>query len=186
MSRKRGENLRKRVITEFEFMVNLPPSKLARYLRMKLACNQGCPPANLMHVFTLCQEAASCDDCWWLWLNSEHKVDHLPEGKYPDNDKCWDCRWGARGDNAHPFVACMNKKFYGIVMDPDDYCSFFDRMPERPPNETDIKKAEELGELNHETAEAIGKELRRRYEIKAMANELQRRLEEKADGRTES
>jgi hypothetical protein len=76
----------------------------------------------------------------------------------------------------------MNRKFYGIVMDPDDYCSFFDRMPERKPDETDIKKAEELGKLDEETAKAVGDEMRRRYEIKAMANELQRRLEEKADG----
>lgn len=183
MANKGSENIRHRVVTEFEFMVNLPPSKLARYLRTKLACNQGCPPTNLMQVFTMCHDSATCDDCWWVWLNSEHKEpERLPADKYPDKDRCWECRWGARGENAHPFVACMNRKFYGIVMDPDDYCSFFDRMPERKPDETDIKKAEELGKLDEETAKAVGDEMRRRYEIKAMANELHRRLEEKADG----
>lgn len=182
MANRGGENLRTRMVTEFEFMVNLPPSKLARYLRTKLAHNQGCPPASLMQVFTVCQERASCDDCWWLWLNSEHKADQLPIGKYPEKDRCWDCRWGARGENAHPFVACMHRKFYGVVLDPDDYCSFFDRLSERPPNEIDLKAAESLGELTEANAKAVGDEIRRRYEIKALALELKRRLDEKSAG----
>ena len=185
MANKGSTNIRTRMITEFEFIVNLSPSKLARYLRMKLAHNQGCPPISLMHVYTLCKDSASCDDCWWLWLNSEHKVEHLPEDKYPEKDRCWDCRWGARGENAHPFGACMHRKFYGTVLDPDDYCCFFDALPERPPDEKDLAMVKSLGELNEETAKAVGDEMRRRYEIKAMAQELQRRLEEKEDGKSE-
>lgn len=174
----KGEQVRNRVITEFEYIVNLRPGKLARYLRTKLAHNQGCPPANLLHVFTMCEQSSSCDECWWVWLCSEHEEgDHAR--KKPELEKrCWDCRWGAKSTNAHPFVACMNKRFYGVIQDPEDYCSLFDRL-EEVPKKPDVELALKLGELKEENKEEVGAEIRKRFELKQLLREQERRRREK-------
>lgn len=176
---KGSENIRQRMVTEYEYMVNLSPSKLARYLRTRLAQNQGCPPTNLMTVFTLCRDSASCDDCWWMWLNSEHRIERQPADKYAGRNRCWDCRWGAKGENAHPFVACMHRKFYGAIMDADDYCCFFDELKPAELCAEDKAIVEEFGEITPSNAEAVGAELRRRFELKALGREMERRRREK-------
>lgn len=173
---------RTRIQTEFEYIQSLPPSKLAQYFRTRLAHNQGCPPVPLMQVFTMCQDAASCDECWWGWLCAEHAGDRADAVDKDKVQRCWDCRWGAHGDNAHPFVACMHKKFYGVIMDPDDYCCFYYRKPEvgNTPKQSDIEVALRLGELRAENKDQVGEEIRRRYELKMLAKEQERRRKEKA------
>jgi len=178
VKRVRGEQVRKRVVTEFEYMVNLEPSKLARYLRIKLAHNQGCPPANLLHVFTMCEKSGSCDECWWLWLCSEHRELDGGLKNPPTEPRCWDCRWGAKSDTANPVVGCMNKRFYGVVMDPDDYCCLFSPLEEQP-KKSDVELALRLGELSEENKDKVGEEIRRRYELKMLAKEKERRRKEK-------
>lgn len=169
---------RSRTVTEYEFIQSMPPSKLATYLRRKLACNQGCPPAPLAHVFAMCNRNQSCDECWWTWLCSEHldaksRVCVDPD---PDRKRCWDCRWGARIDNAHPAIACMFKKFYGVIMDADDYCSFYDERPEDPNIDKDAEAiAAKLGELCEENKEQVAEEIRKRYELKQLNREKIRR-----------
>lgn len=175
MANRENAHLRNRVISEFEYMVNLSPSKLARYLRMRLAHNQGCPPANLLQVFSMCGQHSTCDECWWTWLCDEHKDERDPTKRYPVEKRCWDCMWGAKGMNCHPFIACGHPKFKGAIMDPDDFCSFWDKRYDPPVDEADREAAERLVELNRETAPEVGEIMKRKYELKEIRRELERR-----------
>lgn len=169
--------------TWYEYMRSLPPSKLGIFLRKKLAHNQGCPPASLMQVFTMCDKHSSCDECWWMWLNTERDEAPDEDVKQVDVYTCWHCRWGARGNNGHPFVACMNPKFYGAIMGPDDYCSEnvvrykLGKQLDKVSHATEA--ALKFGELTEENAEAIGREVQRRYELKQLKREAERRQIEK-------
>ena len=192
MAIKDNRIVRNRVITNFEYMISLNPSKLAKYLRTRLAHNQGCPPVPLMQVFTMCKEFASCDDCWWGWLCAEHVDGNLPEDKKIPKECCWFCRWGVHSDTAHPYVICMNKKLYGVTFDPEDYCSFFTEPYYDEPKKSDVELALAFGELKRENEDKVGDEIRRRHELKLLAMERDRRRkekelleEDKADGRTE-
>lgn len=178
MANKDNKNLRARIITNFEYIQSLSPSKLAQYFRTNLAHNQGCPPAPLMQVFTMCQERSSCDECWWGWLCAEH-TEYAPAADKKILTRCWNCRWGAHGENAHPFVACMHKKFYGVIMDPEDYCSFFVELKNNGPKKPDVELALQLGELKEENRDKVAEEIRRRYELKQLAREQERRRREK-------
>ena len=79
MGNKSSLNIRNRVVTEFEYIQTLSPSKLAVYLRTILAHNQGCPPVPLIQVFSMCRDNSSCDDCWWTWLCSQHVIERQPK-----------------------------------------------------------------------------------------------------------
>lgn len=165
-------------MTWYEYLRTMPPSKLAVFFRKKLAHNQGCPPASLMQVYTLCAHNRSCDDCWWAWLLTErrdkkgNKVDPHPE------KRCWVCRWGARAEaGGHNVVACMNPKFYGAIMGEDEFCSNFDERywdeDSQDVPEDDPQPGWET--LTKEEAEDVKKELKRRREIKQIRKELHRR-----------
>lgn len=166
--------------TWYQYMMTLPPSKLGIFLRKKLAHNQGCPPAPLMWIFTMCGEASSCDDCWWVWLNSERDESLDDDAEMIPVHRCWNCRWGARGEQGgNPFVACMNKRFYGAIMSPDDYCSDnCERYWEGKANgvaKLAASVALKADLITEENAEEIGKELKRRYELKQIQREIERR-----------
>lgn len=168
------------VQTWYEYMQGLPPSKLAIFLRKKLAHNQGCPPASLMQVFTMCGKSGSCDECWWNWLASPRDDVKDEDEKQVTVHSCWDCRWGARGEHGgHPFVGCLNPKFYGAIMSPDDFCSDSETKyklgKELDKLESATKTALENDYLTEANAEAIGQEIRRRYEIKQLKREMERR-----------
>lgn len=167
----------------FEYMRSLSPSKLAVFLRKKLAHNQGCPPASLMWIFTACGQQASCDECWWAWLSSEMDEKKDDQTETVEVYRCWDCRWGVRVEqNNHPLVACMNQKFYGALMNPDDYCSeSMERYWEGKANgmaRLAAQVAFNAGQITSENAEEIGKELKRRYELKQIKREIERRKQE--------
>lgn len=177
MGNKSSLNIRNRVVTEFEYIQTLSPSKLAVYLRTILAHNQGCPPAPLIQVFSMCRDNSSCDDCWWTWLCSQHEIERQPKAAH--KDKCWDCRWAVHGDTGRSVITCMNKRFYGIMMNADDYCSNFAERYFEEPEKSDVETAQRLGELREENREEVGAELRRRYELKQLAREQERRRIEK-------
>lgn len=176
--------------TWYQYMMTLPPSKMGIFLRKKLAHNQGCPPAPLLWVFTMCGKNNSCDDCWWAWLNSERNdIKNDGDAETVPVHRCWNCRWGARGEaGGNPIVACMNEKFYGAIMSPDDYCSQNVERYWEEGNETNanIKEAAELARkfdtITEENAEQINKELQRRYEIKQLEREIERRMQEDKSG----
>ncbi len=170
------------VITNYEYMKNLTPSKLAIYLRKNLAGNQGCPPCSLLQVFSYCNERASCDECWWKWLLEKYKGADTDKA---DNKatvvRCLDCRWGAAGDNGHPFAVCMHPRFYGAVMDADEFCS--EGVPKYVKNDElkviDSAKrwALRMGKMTEDEAAVLNMELKRRGELNELNAELARRAE---------
>ena len=181
MANRNSAHIRHRIITEFEYINSLEPSKLAVYMRTKLAHNQGCPPVPLAQVFTMCQKSVSCDECWWGWFCSEHdrpaKAKPLAEREF--RPKCWECRWGVRGDNRSPIVYCTHKKFYGVAMDPENYCCFWDERYFEEPKKSDVETAIRLGELKESNKQDVADEIKKRYELKQLARELERRRKEK-------
>lgn len=177
------------VQTWYEYMQNLPPSKLAIFLRKKLAHNQGCPPASLMQVFTMCGKTGSCDECWWNWLASPRDDVKDEDEKQVTVHRCWDCRWGARGEHGgHPFVGCLNPRFYGAIMSPDEYCSDSESKyklgKELAKLESATQVALENEYLTEENAEKIGQEIKRRYEVKQLKREMERRKQEEKNNET--
>ena len=175
--------------TWFEYMRTMPPSKLARFLRQKLAYNQGCPPASLMQVFTMCQDYSSCDECWWAWLDSERDEAKDDSARQVEAYRCWDCRWGANGEHGgHNFVGCMHPRFYGAIMEPDDFCSEgvpkyqMGKALDKTKQATEVALEHDF--LTEENAEAIGRELKRRYEVKQLKRELKRREREGGNNET--
>lgn len=171
-------------MTYYEWMTSCGPSKLATFLRKKLASNQGCPPASLTQVFTMCHESGSCDQCWWTWLCSEMVGKELPEERDVKVIRCWDCKWGARGEGRHPFVGCLHPKFYGAVMDMDDFCCFSEQRyktgKEQHTLETASRVLERAGKLSEEEAkelDAYVKEERRKEELKLLKAEIERRAQ---------
>jgi hypothetical protein len=72
----------------------------------------------------------------------------------------------------------MNKRFYGVIQDPEDYCSLFDRLEEAP-KKPDVELALKLGELKEENKEEVGAEIRKRFELKQLLREQERRRREK-------
>lgn len=173
-------------MTNYEYMTTIGPSKLAHYLRTTLASNQGCPPASLNQVFTMCHESGSCDQCWWTWLCCDRKEPYQPEKQQVSVFRCWDCKWGARGDGARGWVACMNPKFYGEIMNPDDYCSHSDERY-RPSKEINALEASSralirAGRLTEEEKKDIEEYVaneKRKAELKLLQAELKRREEQK-------
>lgn len=180
MSKYKESKKENQVMTNFEYISSLSPSKLAQYFRMKFAHNQGCPPVPLMQVFTMCKDRASCDECWWGWLCAEHDDLVYANEEKPQMNRCWDCRWGVRQDTSHACVVCMHKKFYGVVMDPEDFCSF--RAP-RYKTEEEKKSEKEIAlriaEMKAEKQDDVAAEIRKRYELKLLARERERRRIEK-------
>ena len=177
------------VQTWFEYMQSLSPSKLAIFLRKKLAHNQGCPPASLMWIFTACGKHGSCDECWWAWLDSERDEKKEDATMNVEVYKCWECRWGARcTQGGHPVVACMHKDMYGVIMQPDAFCSNNEeRYWEGKQNAlaklaTNVAFQSEL--ITEENADQIGKELQRRYELKQLKREIERRKQEEKNNET--
>ena len=179
MAVKKNKVVRERVLTNYEYLRSRNPSQLAKYLRTRLAGNQGCPPVPLIQVFTMCRDHASCDECWWGWLCAEHVDENVQLDNRVPAECCWFCRWGVHGDNARPSVICMNKKFYGVTLDPEDYCCFFDTQYAKQPSAEDVEAAIRLGELGHENTDEVGDEIRKRYELKMLAREMDRRRKEK-------
>lgn len=165
--------------TNYEYMLHLGPAKLAIFLRTRLAHNQGCPPVPLAQVFTMCRDSTSCDECWWGWLLAEFEP--APSGdsraaKVP-RPRCWDCRWGVHADSTHPIVVCMTKRFHGVHMDGDDYCSFFAEKYFEP-DPVDEETAKKLGELRGDNKKDFAAEMQKRYELKKLASERARREKE--------
>ena len=75
----------------------------------------------------------------------------------------------------------MHKTLYGICFDADHFCRFFVRGEEPKLDPEDVEIAERLGPLSEDNAEAVGDEVRKRYELKQLKREMARRAMERED-----